>query len=61
MNEQQIINYAEFINNNLDQLKENYNNSNITESDLSEFILYVYTGIIWDCWLPVEYTYGIIK
>ena len=59
--EKQIISYAEFINDNLDQLKANYNNSDITESDLSEFILYVYTGIIWDCWLPEEYTTGIIN
>ena len=61
MNEQQIINYAEFINKNLDQLKENYKNSDITESDLYEFISYVYKGMEIGAWLPEEYTTGIIN
>ena len=63
MNEKQIINYAEFLNNNLEQLKINYKTSYefIYESTLTEFCRYVYKGLEVGAWLPVEYTYKITK
>ena len=63
MNEKQIINYAEFLNNNLEQLKINYKTSYefIYESTLKEFCRYVYKGLEVGAWLPVEYTYKITK
>ena len=61
MNEKQIINYAEFLNNNLEQLKINYKTSYefIYKSTLTEFCRYVYKGLEIGAWLPVEYTYKV--
>ena len=61
MKEKQIINYAEFLNNNLEQLKINYKTSYdfIYESTLTEFCLFVYKGLEIGAWLPVEYTYKV--
>ena len=63
MNEKQIINYSEFLNNNLEQLKINYKTSYdfIYESTFYEFCRYVYKGLEVGAWLPVEYTYKITK
>ena len=63
MNEKQIINYAEFLNNNLEQLKINYKTSYnfIYTSTFDEFCRYVYKGLEVGAWLPVEYTYKITK
>ena len=63
METKQIINYAEFLNNNLEQLKINYKTSYefIYESTLTEFCRYVYKGLEIGAWLPVEYTYKITK
>ena len=61
MNEKQIINYAEFLNNNLEQLKINYKTSYnfIYDSTFDEFCRYVYKGLEVGAWLPVEYTYKV--
>ena len=61
MNEKQIINYAEFLNNNLEQLKINYktNHNYIYKSTFDEFCRYVYKGLEVGAWLPVEYTYKV--
>ena len=63
MNEKQIINYAEFLNNNLEQLKINYKTSYefIYKSSFFEYCYYIFTGLKNKCWLPKEYTNGIIK
>ena len=63
MNEKQIINYAEFLNNNLEQLKINYKTSYnfIYKSSFFEYCNYIYVGLKNKCWLPDEYTNGIIK
>ena len=63
MNEKQIINYAEFLNNNLEQLKINYktNHNFIYKSSFDEFCRYVYKGFEVGAWLPVKYTYKITK
>ena len=55
------MNYNKWVIRNLEQLTANYKNSNIKDSELYEFCEYVYCGIINGCWLPVEYTYGIIN
>ena len=60
MKPEQIINYAEFINKNLDQLKENYNSRDI-DTDFYEWISFVYVGLKNNCWLPKQYTEGIVK
>ena len=41
-------------------LSRNYNSINTTDS-FQVFVEYVYVGIINKCWLPEEYTNGIIK
>ena len=55
------MNYNKWVIRILEQLTINYKNSNIKDSELYEFCEYVYCGIINGCWLPVEYTYGIIN
>ena len=61
MKEEQIINYAKFLNNNLEQLKINYKTSYnyIYKSTFDEFCRYVYKGLEVGAWLPVEYTYKV--
>ena len=54
------MNYNNWLIENLEQLTINYKSRDIS-STLDEFCRYVYTGIINECWLPVEYTYGIIN
>ena len=54
------MNYNKWVEENYLQLSHNYNNRDI-ESSFDEFCGYIYTGIINGCWLPVEYTYGIIN
>ena len=63
MNEKQIINYAEFLNNNLEQLKINYKTSYefIYKTSFFEYCNYIYTGIVKKAWLPEEFTYKITK
>ena len=62
MNEQEIINYAEFINYNFEQLSQNYKerHKHIFKTHLYEYCNYIYTGMKMNAWLPVEHTKGII-
>ena len=61
MNEQEIINYAEFINYNFKQLSRNYKNrqKHIFKTHLYEYCKYVYVGMKNNAWMPVEHTKGI--
>jgi len=52
------MNYNKWVEKNWIQLSHNYNSRDITSS-FDEFCRYVYTGIINNCWLPVEYTYKV--
>ena len=63
MKEEQIINYAKFLNNNLEQLKINYKTSFnfIYETSFFEYCDYIYTGLKHNCWLPKKHTKDIIK
>ena len=54
------MNYNEWVINNWIELSHNYNNRNINSS-FDEFSFYIYTGIQKKCWLPEEYTIGIIN
>ena len=49
-----------FVEKNWLDLSRNYNSINTTDS-FQVFVEYVYVGIINKCWLPEEYTNGIIK
>ena len=54
------MNYNKWVEENWLALSHNYNNRDI-DSSFDEFCGYIYMGIINGCWLPVEYTYGIIN
>ena len=54
------MNYNNWVENNWLQLSHNYNKRDI-ESSFDEFCRYIYTGIINKCYVPVEYTHGIIN
>ena len=62
MNEQEIINYAEFINYNFEQLSINYKerHSHIFKTYFYEYCNYIYTGMKMNAWMPREHTKGII-
>ena len=62
MNEQEIINYAEFLNYNFKQLSRNYNkrHKHIFKTYFYEYCKYIYTGMKNNAWMPVEHTKGII-
>ena len=52
--------YNKWVENNWIQLSHNYNSRDINSS-FDEFCNYIYTGIQKKCWLPEEYTIGIIN
>ena len=62
MNEQEVVNYAEFINYNFEQLSKNYKerHSHIFKTYFYEYCNYVYHGMINNFWIPREHTKGII-
>ena len=62
MNEQEIINYAEFLNYNHNQLSKNYKkrHKHIFKTYFYEYCFYIYTGMKNNAWMPREHTKGII-
>ena len=61
MNEQEIINYAEFLNYNFEQLSKNYKerHKHIFKTYFYEYCNYIYTGMKNNAWMPKEHTKGI--
>ena len=53
------MNYNKWVDYNWIALSRNYNNRNISSS-FDKFCGYIYMGIINGCWLPEEYTKGIL-
>ena len=54
------MSYNEWVDYNWIALSHNYNSRNLT-STFDEFCNYIYAGIINGCWLPDEYTIGVIN
>ena len=54
------MNYNTWVEDNWLNLSRNYNSINTTDN-FDYFCEYVYTGLKNKCWLPVEYTTGIIN